>query len=100
MASAHDNHGDNHGQTPAAWTAVTLVMLAFVFGTLAVVLGNWPMFWIGGVALAVVGMIAGKVMSMMGMGAGSRTSPERPMNPVDNGPGGADVVERQDAPGA
>ena len=57
-----------HGQTPAAWTAVAIIILAFVIGTLAVVLGNWPMFWIGGVGLAVVGAIVGRVMSMMGMG--------------------------------
>lgn len=57
-----------HGQTPAAWTAVVIIILAFVIGTLAVVLGNWPMFWIGGVGLAVVGAIVGRVMSMMGMG--------------------------------
>lgn len=60
------NH--SHGNTPAAWTAVTIMMLAFVIGTLAVVLGNWPMFWIGGVALFVVGGIVGRVMSQMGYG--------------------------------
>ena len=59
---------ENHGQTPAAWTAVIIVMIAFVLGTLGVVLGSWPLFWIGGVALAVVGGITGRVMSMMGMG--------------------------------
>ena len=59
---------ENHGQTPAAWTAVTLVMIAFILGTIAVIIGNWPLFWIGGVALAIVGGIAGRVMSMAGMG--------------------------------
>lgn len=62
-------HDDNHGQTPAAWTAVIMIMVAFVIGTLAVILGNWPLFWVGGVGLAVAGVIAGKVMSMMGLGA-------------------------------
>jgi len=65
MSEAHDNHG----QTPAAWTTVILIMLAFVIGTLAVVLANWPLFWVGGVGLAVVGLIVGKVMKMMGLGA-------------------------------
>lgn len=59
---------ENHGSTPAAWTAVTIVMIAFLLGTIAVMIGNWPMFWIGGVGLAIVGGIAGRVMSMMGMG--------------------------------
>lgn len=60
---------DNHGQTPAAWTAVVLILIAFVLGTVAVVIGNWPLFWVGGVGLAIVGAITGKVMSMAGMGA-------------------------------
>jgi hypothetical protein len=29
---------------------------------------NWPLFWIGGVGLVVLGAIVGKVMQMMGMG--------------------------------
>jgi uncharacterized membrane protein len=57
-----------HGQTPAAWTAVLIVMLAFVVGTLAVIMGNSMLFWIGGVGLAIVGGVVGRVMSMMGMG--------------------------------
>ncbi len=58
---------DDHGSTPAAWTAVVIIALAFVVGTLAIVLGNWPMFWVG-VALVVVGAVVGKVMAMMGLG--------------------------------
>lgn len=63
---------DNHGQTPAAWTAVTIILVGFLLGTLAVVIGNWPLFWIGGVAVVVIGGIVGKVMSMAGMGAGAK----------------------------
>ena len=58
---------DDHGSTPAAWTAVAIITLAFVVGTLAIMLGNWPMFWVG-VALVVIGAIVGKVMGMMGLG--------------------------------
>ena len=58
----------HHGNTPAAWTAVTIVLLGFVLGGLALVIGNWPLFWVG-VALAPIGGIAGMVMSKMGMGA-------------------------------
>lgn len=68
MTSTETEAEHKHGQTPAAWTAVAIVMLAFVLGTIAVVMGNWPMFWIGGVGLAVVGAVVGRVMSMMGMG--------------------------------
>lgn len=59
---------DNHGQTPAAWTAVTIIMVAFAVGCLAVVLAQVWLFWLSA-AFIVVGMIVGKVMSMMGYGA-------------------------------
>lgn len=58
----------NHGNTPAAWTACTIIMVAFLVGTIAVILANWPLFWVGGVGLGVVGIVVGWVMSMMGMG--------------------------------
>ncbi len=68
MAQELDAHEhDNHGQTPAAWTAVTIVMIAFFVGTLGVVLGQYVMVWIG-VGLVVLGGIVGKVMSMAGLG--------------------------------
>ena len=58
-------HG--HGNTPAAWAAVTIIMIASIVGTLGVVVGNWVVFWVG-IALVVVGAIVGKVMQMMGLG--------------------------------
>mgnify|MGYP006281949181 CR=1 FL=1 len=61
-------HHESHGNTPAAWTAVVIITIAFVLGTLAVMLGNWPLFWISA-GLVVVGGIVGKVMASMGMGA-------------------------------
>lgn len=60
-------HHDDHGSTPAAWTAVVIITVAFIVGTLGIVLGSWPMFWVG-VGLVVVGAIAGKVLAMMGLG--------------------------------
>jgi hypothetical protein len=61
MSSAH------HGSTPAAWTGVALVLLAFVVGGLGLVLENMLIFWIG-VALAPIGAIVGMVMAKMGLG--------------------------------
>jgi hypothetical protein len=58
---------EDHGSTPAAWTTVVIIMVAFFVGTLGIVVGSWPMFWVG-VALVFVGAIVGKVMSMMGLG--------------------------------
>lgn len=57
----------HHGNTPAAWTAVTIMMIAFLVGTVGVVVAKPVIFWVG-VALIVVGAIVGKVMSMMGLG--------------------------------
>ena len=57
----------SHGSTPAAWTAVVIVTLAFTLGTLAIILGNWPVFWIS-VGLVVLGAIVGKVMQAVGLG--------------------------------
>jgi len=66
MSDPHLSHED-HGNTPAAWTTVAIIVIAFIVGTLAIVLANWTMFWIG-VALLVVGAVVGKVLSMMGFG--------------------------------
>jgi hypothetical protein len=65
---------DDHGSTPAAWTTVVIITLAFTVGTLAVVLGNWPMFW-AGVGLVVVGAIVGKAMQAAGLGKSAPASP-------------------------
>lgn len=59
-------HAD-HGSTPAAWTAVVIITVAFTLGTLAVVFANWLLFWVAA-AMVVLGAIVGKVMSMMGFG--------------------------------
>ena len=56
-----------HGNTPAAWTGVSIVLLGFIVGGLGLVLENWPLFW-AGVALGPVGGLVGYVMGKMGMG--------------------------------
>jgi hypothetical protein len=61
---------DDHGSTPAAWTAVTIIMIAFVVGGVGVLISEPWVFW-AGLVLVVVGVVVGKVMQMMGMGADS-----------------------------
>jgi hypothetical protein len=61
----------NHGSTPAAWTLVVLVTLGFIVSTVALVIGQWPVFWIG-VALVALGGIAGGVMKAAGLGKKSQ----------------------------
>ena len=58
----------HHGNTPAAWTAVIIILVGFCVGGLGLVVDSWPMFWVG-VALGPVGAIVGKIMQRMGLGA-------------------------------
>jgi hypothetical protein len=58
----------HHGNTPAAWTAVTVAMLGFVVGGIALMLDpvSMPIFWVG-VALGVASLVVFAVMAKMGM---------------------------------
>ena len=56
---------DNHGNTPAAWTAVIIGLLGFVVGGVGLMAGSMLIFWIG-VALAPVALLAGVIMARMG----------------------------------
>jgi len=58
----------HHGNTPAAWTGVTIMLIGWVVGAIGLVTGEMLLFWIG-VALQPVGLVVGKIMAMMGMGA-------------------------------
>ncbi len=60
---------DSHGSTPAAWTAVTVAMVGFLVGGVALMLVpvNLTMFWVG-VALAVAALPVFLVLSRMGYG--------------------------------
>ena len=58
----------HHGNTPAAWTGVGIVLVGFVVAGVGLVLMSWPLFWVG-VALGPVGGIVGLMMARMGYGA-------------------------------
>ena len=38
---------DNHGNTPAAWTAVVVALAGFVVGGIGLMMGNMTVFWVG-----------------------------------------------------
>ena len=57
----------HHGNTPAAWTGVSIVFLGFVVAGLGLVLETMLLFWIG-VALGPLGGLVGYVMGRMGLG--------------------------------
>ena len=58
----------HHGNTPAAWTAVTVAMLGFLVGGVALMLDpvSMPLFWIG-VAIGIASLVVFVVMAKMGM---------------------------------
>jgi hypothetical protein len=58
---------DSHGNTPAAWTAVTVAMLGFVVGAVGLLLPtiSWPIFW-AGVAIGVASLVIFAVMAKLG----------------------------------
>ncbi len=58
----------HHGNTPAAWATVTLLLVGFVVAGMGLVLFSWVTFWIG-VAFAPIALVVGKVMQMRGLGA-------------------------------
>ena len=58
---------NTHGNSPAAWTAVVIILVAFVIGTWAVINLAWPVFW-ASVGLLVAGVVVGRVMVMLGFG--------------------------------
>jgi hypothetical protein len=58
----------HHGRTPAAWAGSTIALVAIIVGGIALILWNWPMFWVG-VALLVASLIVTKVLQATGRGA-------------------------------
>jgi hypothetical protein len=64
---------DRHGRSTAAWTAVTILLVASFLMCLAVVVTSWPLA-IAGIVLALVGVAAGKLLAKAGFG---RSKPDR-----------------------
>ena len=58
----------HHGNTPAAWTGVMIILVGFVVGGIGMVIDQWTLFWVG-VALVPAGAIVGKIMQKLGLGA-------------------------------
>lgn len=71
------DHHEDHGHSIAAWTAVAIIIVASAVMSLAVVFPNLWLF-VGGAVLALVGAIAGKVLSMAGYGAKGRDPVREP----------------------
>ncbi len=65
------NHiGDpGHGHSPAAWTAVTIMLVAIAIGTTAFFFDMAWLVW-ASAALVVVGLVTGWVLAKVGYGVG------------------------------
>ncbi len=63
-----DQQHDHHGHSTAAWTAVTILIVGSLVMSLAVVFPS-VLWFVVGVVILVLGVVAGKVLSMAGYGA-------------------------------
>lgn len=71
-----ENSDPGHGNSPAAWTAVTIMLVAFTAGTVAFWFDQPALVW-ASAALLVVGLLVGVVMAKAGYGVGgSRYTPK------------------------
>jgi hypothetical protein len=57
----------NHGNTPAAWTAVTIALAGILVGGIGLMADSMVVFWVG-LAMLPVALVVGSVMSRMGYG--------------------------------
>jgi hypothetical protein len=64
-----------HGHSTAAWTAVTIMLLAFTIGTVAFFLNLAWLVWASAVLL-LLGAFAGWIMAKFGYGVGTASAHE------------------------
>ena len=70
------NHSEDpgHGSSPAAWIAVTIMLIGVFVGTLFLFLDVKPLVYVGA-ALIVIGLIVGWLLAKAGFGVhGSRSA--------------------------
>jgi hypothetical protein len=75
MSTETDEPG--HGHSPAAWTAVTIMLVAFTIGTFAFWFDVPWLVW-ASAGLLVVGLVVGWVLARAGYGVGGvKTAPPK-----------------------
>lgn len=71
-----EENDPGHGNSPAAWTAVIIMLIAFALGTVFFWLNMPALVW-ASVVLLLLGLAAGIVLSRLGYGArGPKYSPK------------------------
>lgn len=65
------DHGEapGHGNSPAAWTCVIVMLVGALIASIAFVIANTPIF-IAGAVVMVIGLITGWIMRKAGYGVG------------------------------
>ena len=58
------NAGGGHAGSMGSWIACLVIIAGFVVGGVAMVIWNWPMFWVG-VGLVVVGCVIARAANIM-----------------------------------
>ncbi|HWB65724.1 MAG TPA: hypothetical protein VG708_02695 [Mycobacteriales bacterium] len=54
-----------HAGTVGVWIATAAIIAAVIIGGIALIYWNWPLFWIGGVALFVLGCVGAYFTNIM-----------------------------------
>lgn len=67
MTNISDEPG--HGSSPAAWTAVVIMLIGIAIATAFLFLDVMPLVWFGAV-LVPVGLIVGGILKAVGLGVG------------------------------
>lgn len=65
---SHDANDPGHGHTVAAWTAVTIILIATTVGTVFFFFDMPLLVW-ASAALAAAGVLAGWILRQMGYGS-------------------------------
>jgi hypothetical protein len=74
-AAPKEHHGIDHsidlghGNSPAAWTCVIVMLIGALIAAIAFVIANTPIFW-SGIGVMVLGLLAGLIMRKAGYGVG------------------------------
>jgi hydrogenase-4 membrane subunit HyfE len=65
---SHDANDPGHGHTVAAWTAVTIILIATTVGTVFFFFDMPLLVW-GSAAVAAAGVLVGWILRQMGYGS-------------------------------
>ena len=58
------DNGGGHGASTGSWIACLIIVVGFVLGGVALVIWNWPLFWIS-VGVIVVGVVVARAAHIM-----------------------------------